>query len=170
MVICPQVNVVCGDVLDTMLHLAARYNIKDSVRQLVQHGAELVEAVNEQGDTALCLALKKGTRQVADELIECGALVNTQDALGRTPLHYCCLLTSAVETVTNLLRHGAVTDVKDWEGNTPLHLAAKVGYLLYSRGRSPPLKNGFIVFLFTNGVDTATCPFLKALLKCDIWG
>lgn len=75
------------------------------LKQLLNHGAD-VNAVDENGNTALLFASKIGDRKVIDLLIEKGADVNMSNATGTTPL----MIASKhgnIYAVKTLLKYGA---------------------------------------------------------------
>ena len=81
------------------------------------------EAVDEEGQTALMLAIKTGKLRRTRLLLDRGADVSAVDPRdGDTLLHWA--VRSGEEFVTLLLEKGANTEAKDRLGQTPLHLAA----------------------------------------------
>lgn len=71
----------------TALHQAARNGKVDTVRALIDHGAE-VDATNTRGQTALHEAAMGGFFEVCRLLIHCGADLNAVDNRKRTPLYW----------------------------------------------------------------------------------
>ena len=56
-------------------------------------------------------------------LLQNGALVNSKDSFGRTPLHVVVAETGSLEVVKLLLQNGAQISSKDSDGSTPLQIA-----------------------------------------------
>lgn len=111
---------------------AVRSNNVEEVKKLISSGAEL-NARNEEGQTALHLAVLNGTFSDADaplvsELLSAGADKNAkQQNSGWTPLHL-AIANNHVAAVSALLAHRVQTEVWDDRGKAPLHLAARQGH------------------------------------------
>jgi ankyrin repeat protein len=58
----------------------------DIVRALVAAGAAVDERSDSKRSTPLHMAARRGNREVAEALIDCGADINAQDSAGDTPL------------------------------------------------------------------------------------
>ena len=145
---------------ETLLHLAAKYNITSSVRHLVRFGARLDET-DHQRQTPLLRAVEIENDDVAVELIQSGACVNATDTAFRTPLHYACANDNGdSKLIKVMLNSGAWVNFADGRGNTPLHLAAFAGRedvveMLLAFGGSPDVVNGdgeLPLFLFLDNV------------------
>ena len=80
---------------------------------------------NENGDSALHIAVKNSLSEIADILLRRGANVNVTDTQGYTPLHQAVLF-SDIGFVTKLLDFGADINAEGFDGYTPLHCAMKV--------------------------------------------
>ncbi|MDQ7825923.1 MAG: ankyrin repeat domain-containing protein [Candidatus Eremiobacteraeota bacterium] len=90
-------------------------------------------------------ALKDDLEKVTSLLDQDGSLVNLQDNLGMTVLHWLARSPGHRETIELLLSRGAPLTTRDRLGNTPLHLAAMA-----------PNREAILLFL-ENGADiTAT--------------
>ncbi|MFP3959317.1 MAG: ankyrin repeat domain-containing protein [Spirochaetaceae bacterium] len=76
----------------------------------------------ERARTPLHWAARRGHEQVVELLLERGANVDAQDALGRTPLH---VAVGHPAVVRLLLENGAAVDSRDHLSNTPLHRAVR---------------------------------------------
>lgn len=103
------------------------------VKLLLQHRAD-VNAIDDQGQTALHKAVRHGTVGIVDLLVEAGAAVDgsEDDLMYPSPLHVACgtqrysfLQVTNCDVIKALLGHGASVNLRD-EGNTPLHYAAKI--------------------------------------------
>lgn len=121
------------------------------VEGLLEHGAH-VDAVNEEGDSALIIACAQGDVGIVRLLLNHGAQVDLRNSFGCFPLMYsqatcipllvqyganvneCCepsgmtpLMASCqrgdLQAVTSLLKHGSQINAKDVEGHTPLVFA-----------------------------------------------
>lgn len=78
--------------------------------------------LTEEAQLKLHIAVKSGRKQMAELLIENGALVNAKDNSGYTPLHD-AVMNGDFAKVLLLLEHGADVEAKDNCGRTPLELA-----------------------------------------------
>lgn len=75
---------------ETPLHEACECGGRIEVaRLLINHGAS-IEAVNEQGQTALHLACRHGHLRTIYLMVESGANVSVKDNVGRTPFDRAC--------------------------------------------------------------------------------
>lgn len=101
-----------------------------------------VDAVNDQGESALMLAALKGQQQEVNELLQRDAAVNKT---GWTPLHY-AVTGSQVTIMKQLIEKYAFIDAQSPNGTTPLMMAAMYGSnetvkLLIEEGADPLMKN-----------------------------
>ena len=97
------------------------------VKQLLRPTTDLEKYRTTDGGTVLVRAAKGSYHAIVDTLISHGASINTEDKMGRTPLHYGAYGGSE-RVVNSLLQAGAFVDAR--EGNlshTPLHIAASNG-------------------------------------------
>ena len=92
------------------------------VQRTLRQGVN-VNAVDEDGNTALHRAADKGHMEVVTALLAAGADTNLQDKLGRTALHWAAYY-GRIEMVTALLAAGADIKLKNGSGCTALHIAA----------------------------------------------
>eukprot|EP01135_Chromosphaera_perkinsii_P003339 Nk52_evm39s240 gene=Nk52_evmTU39s240 len=86
-----------------------------------------VYARNEKGNTALHMVSEAGLCNMAQMLLDHGAVVNASNYKGEVPLHSACKrdYPSMVEL---LIQNGSNVNVSDYEGNTPLHICASHGH------------------------------------------
>jgi hypothetical protein len=119
----PTVKKQLSDIVD-----AANWRDLEKAKSIIDTNPSVVEAVDDDGRTALHLVAATRAINIAETLIAKGAKVNVSNKTGWTPLHF-----AAHEGYTDmaklLLSHGAHLDVKDNSGNTPLDVAHK-----YKRG------------------------------------
>ena len=109
----------------TPLHLASQMGQIDTVRILIERGADLA-AQNKDGETPLHFASQKGEADVACMLIERGADVTAQNKDGETQLHLASRKGEA-DITRILIEHGADVTAQNKDGETPLHLASRNG-------------------------------------------
>ena len=111
---------------ETLLTSAARHGDFDSVKFLLQNGAD-VNAKNSSGDTALSCAVQSSAVpdfEIVKLLLAFDAKVNTRNDKCETPLLIAA--EKNADKVANLLvEHGCDTNVKDFNSYSPLHFAAK---------------------------------------------
>ena len=97
-----------------------------AVQRMIEHGA-CVEAVSDDGTTALMVASAEGYLDVARVLLLHNAKVNARNHDGETPLHF-AVRDNRPEIVALLLEHGATVDAINANGVTPLMIAAWSGF------------------------------------------
>jgi len=95
---------------------AAKNGKTSKIRKLVHKGYDL-NAVDKNGATAFCVALKYGHHQTAQELMVFGSNKNHKDNSGKTPLHYAAIYNAQI-IAGSLVLGGVDTMVKDKEGKT----------------------------------------------------
>jgi len=108
----------------TPLHLAVRLQSTEEatlVRTLLSNAADL-ESVDQDGDTALHLAVSYATTNSIELLLKAGANFNVQNKRGKTPLHHAIERDSLLVTEV-LLNYHANPTVLDTDGKSPLGLA-----------------------------------------------
>ena len=115
------VNIPDDDDGETPLHKACSFNNVESIKLLLDQGAD-VNIQHNYGYTPLYTACSNNSVESVKLLILNGANVNIPDNYGRTPLHLACRYNS-VEIVKLLLYNGANVNIQDNKGFTPLHLA-----------------------------------------------
>ena len=100
----------------------------DIVRTLTGVGRASLNGGVETGTTVLVEGVKGGHVAMVSHLVESGAVVNTPDKRGFTPLHHAAMMGFA-DIVEVLLARGADPSPQNANGDTPLHLAARNGHL-----------------------------------------
>jgi ankyrin len=111
-----------GDDGSTPLGVASASGYLDTVRELLRNGASTAEQF---GESALLSACAFGRTEVAQLLIDYGALINIRDGVGNTPLHY-AVRSQNVELLQILLKHGGDPSITDKRGLNAQALADKV--------------------------------------------
>jgi ankyrin repeat protein len=106
---------------ETALMIAAVYNKKENVNQLMAQGAQ-VNAKNNEGYTALMFIASQGNQEMAELLIKKGADINAQNNYGETPLMLAAL-NDHIDMVRLLLEKGADAERKNTTGHTALRYA-----------------------------------------------
>jgi len=130
---------------DTVLHLLCRKKLEEFALDLLPSlGLETLKQINEEGETALWIALTKGLSEIVLALLDKGAydetLLTQTNKCGQTALHYACMYhTMYGDVARRLLDLGADVNAKAKDLSTPLDCALcdYVPYLadyLISRG------------------------------------
>ena len=112
----------------TALTLAADFGHMACVEALLEHETVDIHVRHQSKNQAIHYASMKGHNDILVKLIEKGADVDSEGALGRTPL----LATAAsgrVECLKTLLHHGAQVNSTDDKNATALTLAAEFGHM-----------------------------------------
>ncbi|RYP21890.1 hypothetical protein DL765_001966 [Monosporascus sp. GIB2] len=110
----------------TGLHLAAYFGVEETVKALLQKGAE-IDAKNTYGQTALSYAAQWGHEAVVKQLLEKGADLEAKGGYnGWTALSYAGK-NGHEAVVKQLLDKGADLEAKDMYNRTALSYAAKNG-------------------------------------------
>ena len=84
-----------------------------------------VNARDEDGTTPLGWAISRGTAADITSLLKAGALLNTRNDFGFSPLHRS--VAGSIASMKVLLKAGAKVDARDDSAKTPLHVAAFYG-------------------------------------------
>lgn len=95
--------------------------------QMIEAGAD-VNALREDGSSALLWAVHRVDRELVAKLLEHGARPDTRNVLGASPLDEAVQLAD-VDLVSRLLAAGADPNLGNSDGQTPLMLAARIGSL-----------------------------------------
>lgn len=107
---------------ESLLHLVRQGNLLE-VKRLLNAGIP-VDSKNAGGDTALTLAVSRGSKDLAVALLGYGADVDLADGRGGTPLQLA--VRNADEAVVRLLlKAGADTELQNAAQDTPLQVAVK---------------------------------------------
>jgi len=128
--------------------LANEYRASDGgdvVRALAQSGANVNANDGVKHCTALHMAARRGNRQIAEVLLDCGANIDARDCLGDTPLRR-SVNCDQVQVASLLLASGADVHSTGSKGLTPL-LAARTSamqQLLRSRSDGSSAPSGAI--------------------------
>ncbi|XP_066906651.1 uncharacterized protein [Halyomorpha halys] len=113
--------------LKTALHYCAESGDGgvESAAALLRAAPELVYAQDQDGYTALHLAVIAGNVQLAKLLISQGADVNTADNEGHTSAHWATVC-GEIECLELILKKKADPNIGDMHGGCPLHYAAQM--------------------------------------------
>lgn len=110
----------------TAMHIAVHKGNISIVRRLLSEPSLDLEIKNENGDTALMVALAAQQSSIARLLMTAGANVNTQNNRGYTPLHLSSYL-GMFHTVNMLLQGNANPNLTAKDGTRPIDLARSAG-------------------------------------------
>ncbi|KAG5743576.1 hypothetical protein H9Q70_013714 [Fusarium xylarioides] len=139
----------------TVLHLAARSRSDETIKLVLEHSKEILQAKDTNGRTALHDAVEAGSASIVDKLLDAGVDPSIRDNEDRMPLeltqseHILKLLMSAcksdniegnVKALRHSLEHGFLASVSELlaqdpglgrmdSGMTALHIAAKAGQI-----------------------------------------
>lgn len=106
--------------VETPLHIAAEMGYIESLKALLNKGADVTSQMGSKRNTALHLAAEDDYSECVEALIEAGANINARNSDDQTPLHVACL-SQSVETVDLLIKHGADVTAVYRDGRTALH-------------------------------------------------
>lgn len=106
------------------LHEAISFGRFDIAQLLIQHKADVNSTPKNSGDTALCVASKKGLLNFVEALVTGNAKVNQPGDGNKTPLHL-ALENKHQEVARFLIEHNASTTAVDSSGQSPLHVACR---------------------------------------------
>jgi len=110
----------------TALHIAAKKNLLEAAKWLINKGADL-EAHDNRGFTPLHYAAGYNSVDVAGLLISRGAKVDAIDRNGRTALHMAAKWNS-LKVAQLLINNGANKNIEDKWGEKPIDIARRSGH------------------------------------------
>ncbi|RDD36842.1 Transient receptor potential cation channel subfamily A member 1 [Trichoplax sp. H2] len=130
---------------NTILHVAAKNNHRDTVWYILKCISQDINARNNFGQRPIHLAAKYGHYRIIVLLSDAGSELNDRDSFSHSPLHY-CVQGGHLASAKLLLEKEVEINITDKNGNTPLHLACSYGYpdlakLLLEHGADPTLTN-----------------------------
>ncbi|CAH1774233.1 unnamed protein product [Owenia fusiformis] len=130
-----EVEIKGGKERETPLHIAARVKDGDKCADmLIKSGAD-VNAVKEDGETALHIGCREGNLRMVQTLLEEAADLTWQSKSGETPLHVAvryCHLEVAKELLSHMIQFKSKIDAimlvnqQNSEGETAVHFAAEL--------------------------------------------
>ena len=112
--------------LKMALYLAADSGDPESMRVLVQHGADINSLFGDFKQTLIHFAALKGNEEMLRVLVELGGNINSVDINGDTALHTASA-TGSYSLVLTLINFGACIEAGAHIIDTPLHRAASQG-------------------------------------------
>lgn len=115
------------------LKQAVEGNSDDLVRLLCQYGANPNWIPSQRAGPLLVRAIGRQRSKVAMALIDAGAVANTADFMGRTPLHMLCGVRMNNQMMDRLLAIGADPLARTSAGQTPLEVLFRQWQLSWNR-------------------------------------
>lgn len=112
---------------DSWLFIASRYGQTDSVKELLQAGANPNILLLNPGVTPLYIAAQNGHEDIVKNLIDAGAYIDLPSLDGCTPL-YTAAQNGHENIVKDLINAGADINLPFLDGSTPLCIAAQNGH------------------------------------------
>jgi ankyrin repeat protein len=112
---------------ETVLRSEHTTNLSMVIKKLVTTSI-MIDDVDSFKRTALSWAAARTDFKAVEILLEYGASPNTQDILGRTPLHHAAIAKSSSESIiclSLLLKYGADANCIDIDQRTPIYAASK---------------------------------------------
>jgi len=128
---------------NTVLHYAADWEYADSIKTLMEKGADIT-AKNANGETCLFNAAKSNNPKIIQLLIDGGASVKERDNLGSTPLHI-AVRWGAQKSAEMLIKLGININAQNSAGKSPLAEAVIAN------------KYDVTKYLLENGADPNSC-------------
>ncbi|MDR3301361.1 MAG: ankyrin repeat domain-containing protein [Spirochaetaceae bacterium] len=146
---------------DTPLIESARIGDIDTLRKLMQHGAN-VDVQDAKGNTAMHIAIPAPDhREALEILLANGGNPNIRDERGDSPAHIVIALRRPPDVLEVLLLNKADVSIHNIKGETPLFTAVDKDC---AELIPPLLASGADIFAATN---TGITPFQRALQKAD---
>ncbi|XP_062599136.1 transient receptor potential cation channel subfamily A member 1-like, partial [Saccostrea cucullata] len=145
---------------NTLLLIAAKYNLIESARVLISHGADINEKNRDSGISPLHEAAKYNSLDVGRLLLESGCDVMIRDIDEKTPLHHSAR--RGRDKMLELLLNTGMTDInaRDEDKMTPLHEAIiqkheSTATLLVKAGAdvTAMVINGLTPYMFASAVE-----------------
>ena len=116
----------------TLLHLESMAVVVDTVRWLLNHGADTNAQINNGGWTPLHLAVWNGRLEIVQMLLKHHADIHAQNSRGEVALHLAVICDHKspfhINILQLLLDHGADVNARDSEGSTPLHYSSSTTF------------------------------------------
>jgi hypothetical protein len=133
----------------TEIHKAVLTGDLDTINNLINSSADIINAKNDIGWTPLHTAIRNNKIETAKYLIEKGADVNAKDRNGQTPLHFA--VESGQNDIIELIinkTNASTINVADNNGENALSLAQKTNQTiiadrLLKKGAQPPSTQPF---------------------------
>jgi ankyrin repeat protein len=144
----------------TAMYLACTHGNSETVKFLIENGADLDYIHLNYGDTYLHDAITREYHDIAKLLIEAGANLNIENRYGLTPLQL-AIKYNNTEIINHLINHGADVNRPDKKGETLLHWSIWNGEYDIAELL---IKSGRVNLNFKNTVASDT-PLIFAIYK-----
>ncbi|KAF0992632.1 hypothetical protein HZS_2386 [Henneguya salminicola] len=106
---------------NALTHICCRLGLIDIVKLLIEKGVNFNSCTNSE-DTALHCAVQSNNEEIVDLLIPLPILLDEQNCLGNSPLHYACFLSNK-NIALKLLKSGCNISTRNKFNQTPLDLS-----------------------------------------------
>ena len=118
-------NRKCGGYRERLLHLCAHFNHEDKTTRklLLEYGAD-INATDMFGKSPLHTAVASGNYEMAEWLLDNGALVDSHNKDEKTPLHFASI--GNIDLCILLLNRGADANYRNKDRETPFLHAVKL--------------------------------------------
>lgn len=137
---------------NTLVHIAVMYGREEIAELIIRHFAAVasskLDAINDDGLTALMIAAQKNNLLMIEQLLSAGSSPNVQSPNNRQSALLFTIKGRNVEVIRTLLDYGANVNHQNGSADTLLHLALRnrflsVVKLLVTRGADRLLVNNF---------------------------
>jgi ankyrin repeat protein len=146
----------------TALHYASHSGCQESVKQLIDKGAN-IEARTNINETPLHLAAKNNSFEVVKLLMENGARIEAKTNINETPLHLAAQKNN-LDVMKLLIKKGAHIEAKTNKNKTAVYLAATLNHVSIVEclaAKNCQMKEALKIAVENNFVEIAKCILIR---------